>query len=97
MSMPHFQPGDLIFCREDLFNDDGGIPDAAPGELLVAAGSRGMIVKTGHAEAHSEIRIYLVRFEGPNKELGLPIGCLAEELTQERLEPEMQVAESSAP
>ncbi|MGK3993547.1 nitrogen fixation protein NifZ [Sorangium sp. So ce1024] len=82
MLAPHFQLGDLVFSRYDLFND-GGIPDAAPGALLAAAGTRGVVVKTGHVEAQPEIAIYLVRFEGADKELGPPVGCLAEELTQE--------------
>lgn len=77
----NFQSGDLVFSRNDLFNDDGGIPDAAPGQLLVHAGTRGMIVKTGHVEADPEITICLVRFEGSDKELGPPVGCLVDELT----------------
>jgi len=77
------QPGDLVFTRDDLFNDDGGVPDAEPGALLVPAGTRGMVVKIGHAEAQPETAIYLVQFEGTDKELGPPLGCLADELTQE--------------
>lgn len=88
MLAPNFQLGDLVFSRHDLFNDDDGIPDVAPGELLAAAGTRGVVVKIGHAEARPEIAIYLVRFEGANKELGPPVGCLAEELTQEELRQE---------
>jgi nitrogen fixation protein NifZ len=83
LSTDHFQAGDLVFSRDDLFNDDGGIPDAAPGELLVPAGTRGMVVNAGHVEASPEIKIYLVRFEGADKELGPPVGCLVDELTQE--------------
>ena len=79
-----FHEGDLVFTRSDLFNDDNHVPDAAPGELLVPAGTRGMIVNKGHVEANPEIKIYLVRFEGTDKELGPPLGCLVEELTQEQ-------------
>lgn len=81
--------GDMVFAATDLFNDeavdDGGssVPEAAPGALLAAAGTRGMIVNVGHPEAAPENVIYLVSFEtGPDKELGLPFGCLPEELTQ---------------
>jgi nitrogen fixation protein NifZ len=95
MSTLRFQTGDLVFSREDLFNDDSAIPDAAPGELLAAAGCRGMIVRAGHVEARPEVAIYLVRFEGPDKELGLPVGCLAEELTQAQPQSETP-AETSA-
>lgn len=84
--------GDMVFAATDLFNDDAVddagsvLPEAAPGALLAAAGTRGMIVNVGHPEAAPENVIYLVSFEtGPEKELGLPFGCLPEELTQ--LEP----------
>lgn len=79
--------GDMVFAATDLFNDeavDGSVlPEAAPGALLAAAGTRGMIVNVGHPEAAPEHVIYLVSFEtGPDRELGLPFGCLPEELTQ---------------
>jgi nitrogen fixation protein NifZ len=81
--------GDMVFAATDLFNDEASedgssaMPEAAPGALLAAAGSRGMIVNVGHPEAAPENVIYLVSFEtGPDRELGLPFGCLPEELTQ---------------
>lgn len=81
--------GDLVFAACDLYNDEAGedgaslLPEAAPGALLVAAGTRGMIVNVGHPAAAPEAVIYLVSFEtGPQRELGLPFGCLPEELTQ---------------
>lgn len=81
--------GDLVYAARDLFNDEGdgagtsAVPEAAPGALLAAAGTRGMIVNVGHPEAAPEQTIYLVSFEsGPRRELGLPFGCLPEELTQ---------------
>jgi nitrogen fixation protein NifZ len=81
--------GDMVFAATDLFNDEAAddgsssVPEAAPGALLAAAGTRGMIVNVGHPEAAPENVIYLVSFEtGPDKELGLPFGCLPEELTQ---------------
>jgi nitrogen fixation protein NifZ len=83
LSTQALQPGDLVYSRCDLFNDDGAIPDVAAGALLVPTGARGVIVKSGYAEVNPEFKIYLVRFEGEDKELGLPIGCLADELTQE--------------
>jgi nitrogen fixation protein NifZ len=81
--------GDMVFAAVDLFNEevaeDGSslMPEAEPGALLAAAGTRGMIVNVGHpTEAPDEV-IYLVSFEtGPDKELGLPFGCFPEELTQ---------------
>lgn len=81
--------GDMVFAAVDLFNDEAAedgsstMPEAAPGALLAAAGTRGMIVNVGHPEAAPEHVIYLVSFEtGPERELGLPFGCLPDELTQ---------------
>jgi nitrogen fixation protein NifZ len=89
--------GDMVFAAVDLFNDevaeDGSsmMPEAEPGALLAAAGTRGMIVNVGHPEAAPEHVIYLVSFEtGEDKELGLPFGCLPEELTQ--IEPTAEAA-----
>ena len=85
--------GDMVFAAVDLFNeevDENGesmMPEAAPGALLAAAGTRGMIVNVGHPESAPEQVIYLVSFEtgplnGSIRELGLPFGCFSEELTQ---------------
>jgi nitrogen fixation protein NifZ len=86
---PEYWRGDMVFAAADLYNDelaeDGSslMPEAAPGALLATAGTRGMVVNVGHPEAAPEQVIYLVSFEtGPDKELGLPFGCLPEELTQ---------------
>ena len=85
-----FQPGDLVYAAVDLYNDpdeetgESGIPGAVPGELLVAAGVRGVIVNIGHAEALPDEAIYLVRFELDDAgHLAIPIGCLAEELSHQ--------------
>jgi nitrogen fixation protein NifZ len=86
--MNHFQPGDRVFAALDLFNDpleetgESGIPGFNPGDLLAPAGTRGMVVNVGHAEAAPEDEIFLVSFEtGPNGSLAEPIGCLAGELS----------------
>lgn len=88
--MDGFQRGDMVFAATDLFNDgpaeDGSstMPEAAPHALLAAAGTRGMVVNVGHPEAEPTQIIYLVSFEtGENKELGLPFGCLPEELADQ--------------
>lgn len=82
--------GDMVFAAVDLFNnelDENGasmMPEAEPNALLAAAGTRGMIVSVGHPVEAPDTLIYLVSFEtGENRELGLPFGCLAEELTQQ--------------
>lgn len=85
--MSQFEMGDLVYSVQDIYNDpveetgESGIPGLAAGELLAAAGARGVVVNVGHAEAMPDAEIYLVRFEtGTEGQLGEPIGCLAEEL-----------------
>jgi nitrogen fixation protein NifZ len=85
--MSIFLPGDCVFAALDLYNEpleetgDSAIPGIAPGALLAPAGTRGMVVNVGHAEAAPAETIYLVRFEtAPDGRLADPIGCLAGEL-----------------
>ena len=80
-----YQTGDLVFAAEDIFND-GGVPGVDEQGLLAAAGSRGVIVDSGVAAMDESREVYLVRFDsGPEATLGEPVGCLPEELTQDRL------------
>ena len=88
--MNRYGMGDLVYAAVDLFNEPmeetgaSGIPGVAAGALLAAAGTRGVVVNVGHAEALPDEEIYLVRFEtGADGNLGDPIGCLPEELTGE--------------
>ena len=85
--MHRYNLGDLVYATLDLHNDpveetgESGIPDLAPNVLLAAAGTRGVVVNVGHAEADPGQDVYLVRFEtGPDATLAPPIGCLAEEI-----------------
>ncbi len=87
--MSRFEMGDMVFAAQDLRNEpleetgESGIPGIVPDELLAPAGTRGVVVNVGHAEAVPDEEIYLVRFEtGPGGTLADPIGCLAEELSQ---------------
>ncbi len=80
--MRAYDVGDLVFSRTDIFND-GGVPELEAEALLSPAGARGVVVRAGSVEARPEVRIYLVRFEGPDQVLGPPIGCLDEDLTRE--------------
>jgi nitrogen fixation protein NifZ len=82
-----YEIGDVVFSRELLVND-GGIPDVAPDAVLATPGRRGVVVNHGHVEADLDQEIYLVRFEGEGEagaagDLGPPVGCLPEELTQD--------------
>jgi len=85
--MSRFAMGETVFAAQDLFNDpdeetgESCIPDVPAGELLAGAGTRGVVVNVGHAEAAPKLEIYLVRFEtGPDGTLAEPIGCLSDEL-----------------
>ena len=85
--MDKFDMGEMVFAATDLYNDelaeDGTslIPDIEPGALIATAGSRGVVVNVGHVADLPQQDIYLVRFEtGKEKTLGIPIGCLPEEL-----------------
>jgi nitrogen fixation protein NifZ len=78
----NFGIGEIVFSRQLLVND-GGIPDVAPDAILATPGGRGVVINHGHVEADLDQEIYLVRFEGANGELGPPVGCLPEELTQD--------------
>lgn len=84
MIATQYQVGDMVFASEDILND-GGMPGMDEDEGMIAlAGTRGVVVHYGVAELDEREEIYLVQFEtGPNGELGPPIGCLPEELTQD--------------
>ena len=82
MKREHFDIGDLVFAAEDIIND-GGMPGCEESGLIAPAGTRGVVVHYGHAELDPSKEIYLVRFEsGAEGELGNPVGCLPEELSQ---------------
>lgn len=86
--MHKYDMGEMVFATADLFNDelaeDGTslIPDVAPNALLAPAGARGVVVNVGHVAELPQQDIYLVRFEtGLDNSLGVPIGCMPDELT----------------
>jgi nitrogen fixation protein NifZ len=86
--MSRFQMGDMVYAAQDLYNEaleetgESAIPGVAPDELLVAAGTRGVVVNVGHAQEMPDEEIYLVRFEmDAEGTLSEPVGCLADELT----------------
>jgi nitrogen fixation protein NifZ len=86
--MDKFDMGEMVFATTDLYNDDltedgaSLIPDVEPNALLAATGARGVVVNVGHLPDQPQQTIYLVRFEtGPDKSLGVPIGCVEEELS----------------
>lgn len=83
-----YQIGDLVYAAAAICND-GGMPGVEEDDgLIAAAGARGVIVDSGVTASDASQVIYLVRFESSNEgggsELGDPVGCLPEELTQDR-------------
>jgi nitrogen fixation protein NifZ len=83
MGTVKYEIGDMVFAAEDILND-GGMPGIDDEEGLIApAGMRGVVVHFGVAEMDESKEIYLVQFEnGPDGNLGHPVGCLPDELTQ---------------
>lgn len=73
--------GDVVFAR-DVIRNDGGVPELAPDELIANAGTRGVVVQVGSAEADPRLTVYAVRFERADGDLGPMVGCLPEELSQ---------------
>lgn len=85
MGREEYGVGDIVFSRIAIEND-GCVPGLAPDALLAAPGVRGVVVNFGHAELDEREEIYLVRFEDGAGDLGPPVGCLPEELTQDEVE-----------
>ncbi len=85
MSLQQLQPGDIVYAKEALYNDEGSIPELPEGALIAEAGTRGVIVNIGHLEEQPDTELFLVRFEQKDKDndLGPPTGCWAEELASE--------------
>jgi nitrogen fixation protein NifZ len=74
--------GDVVYAAKPIVND-GSIPDSTEGQILAETGTRGVITKIGHLEEDATRIIWLVRFEDKDRNLGNPIGCLAEDLVVE--------------
>jgi len=79
VSVDNLEEGDAVYAAIDFRNDGSldGLPDQA---LLAPAGSRGVIVRKGHLEENPDRTVFLVRFEDAGGNLGIPVGCWAEEL-----------------
>lgn len=80
MDIASLQPGDVVYATSHIYND-GGIPQLPPDALLAQMGTRGVLVQTGHLEEAPQRKVYLVRFEDADLNLGPPTGCWQEELT----------------
>jgi len=76
------EEGDVVYAATAVYND-GGLEGVEEDALLAAEGARGVIVRKGHLEENEGRSVFLVRFEDAERNLGLPIGCYAEELRAE--------------
>ncbi len=84
MTLENLQPGDMVFAATDIFND-GSVPELAEDIQIASKGARGVLINTGHLEEQPSQILFLVRFEDSNHELGPPVGCWPDELSEEPL------------
>jgi len=82
MALENLQPGDMVFAATDIFND-GSVPELPEEMQFASPGSRGVLINTGHLEEQPNKILYLVRFEDNNNELGPPVGCWPDELSED--------------
>lgn len=80
MNLDQLTKGDRVYAASHIFND-GSIPGIPEGHLLAQPGARGVIIETGHLEQNPQRKIYLVRFEDSELNLGPAAGCWPEELS----------------
>lgn len=80
MNIEDLQNGDVIYAAATIMND-GSVPDAAEDAVFATAGTRGMLLNTGHLEEQPDTTLYMVCFENSEGDLGQPVTCLAEELS----------------
>ncbi len=79
LSVYELQPGDQVYAAVQISND-GGIPGIAEDAVLAEPGTRGVLINTGHLEQDPNSLLFLVRFEDQDGNLGIPVGCQADEL-----------------
>lgn len=84
MKLTDLQIGDAVYAAHSII-DDGSMPNGDEGNVLAAAGTRGVITLIGHVEEQPERTVFLVRFEDENLNLSEPIGCWEDDLQVEEL------------
>ena len=80
MNIEQLNPGDAVYAACHIYND-GSIPSIPNDQLLAHPGARGVLLETGHLEDSPERKIFLVRFEDEELNLGPATGCWPEELS----------------
>lgn len=84
MDLELLEPGDTVYASSYIYND-GGIPELETDALLAKPGNRGVLIEKGHLEENPQTKVYLVRFEDEEFNLGPATGCWAEELSTSML------------
>jgi len=82
MALEDLQPGDMIFAATEIYND-GSVPEIPVDTHIAATGARGVLINTGHLEEEPNQVLFLVRFEDSNNDLGPPVGCWPEEISEQ--------------
>ena len=83
MNIEEVDKGDTVYAASHIFND-GGIPGLPTDALLAEPGTRGVVIETGHLEEMPTRKLFLVRFEDAELNLGPAAGCWPEELSTTR-------------
>lgn len=81
MTIENLQPGDMVFAATNIDND-GSVPEWPEDALFAKLGTRGVLINTGHIEEQPNKKLLLVRFENDNQELGPPVGCWPDEISE---------------
>ena len=93
MDLTELRPGDVLYAAATIVND-GSLPGLDGDAVIAEAGTRGVLINTGHLEEHPSRSLYLVRFETDSGQLGPPTGCWPEELQTLPFDPGSPTAES---
>lgn len=83
MEFDELEIGDVVYAAQNIV-DDGSMPDHDLGQVLAQQGARGVIVNLGQLEDQPTVKVFLVRFEDQQLDLGPPIGCFTDDLSLEQ-------------
>ncbi len=82
MTIENLKPGDMVFAATNIYND-GSVPELPEDTHFAKPGARGVLINTGHLEDQPSKILLLVRFEDENQELGPPVGCWPDEISEQ--------------
>ena len=82
MAHEQLHNGDVIYAAKRIVND-GSVPGAGDNEVFAEKGTMGMLINVGHFEVDPNQELFLVCFKNEIGELGVPVTCLADEISSE--------------